>query len=300
MRRIHIVTIVAAALVLGSAAGCSRGGLIGGEASPAAAPQAAEAGQTAEAGQATQVSAIKATDTAELGTILTDANGMTLYRFDKDTAKPPKSNCDGDCAAAWLPAITSSPDVDVDGVDRALVGTVTRADGSQQVTIAGWPLYRYVKDTEPGDIKGQGAGGNWFAATPQGKKAQAKTQAGQPAPAALVVMKVGKLGQILTDREGMTLYRFDNDTAKPSKSNCEGDCAVAWPPVITTTPDVQVDGVDPSLVGTVARADGSLQVTVAGWPVYHFAKDTKPCDTNGQGVGGVWFAITAQGKKAGV
>ena len=300
MRRTHIVTVVATglALVLGSAAGCSRGGSITGQASPAAASNAAEASQTSEAAR---TATLTATDTAELGTILTDADGMTLYRFDKDTAKPPKSNCEGDCATAWPPATTSSDEITLNGVDKAVVGTVTRADGSRQLTIAGWPLYRYVKDTKPGDTNGQGAGGSWFAATPQGKKALAKPAAATSAPpVALVVMKVGDLGPIVTDREGMTLYRFDKDTAKPSKSNCEGDCAAAWPPVITASPQVQVDGVDPALVGTVARADGSLQVTIAGWPVYRFAKDTKPCDTNGQGVGGVWFAITAQGKKAGV
>lgn len=292
MRRTQIVKLLAAGLVLAAAAGCTGGKV---EGSSSASKEVAQTAET-PAGQSVE---LKAANNPELGPVLTDGNGMTLYRFDKDTAKPPKSNCEGDCASVWPPFVVPSDNIDevpLEGVDRALVGTAPRSDGSLQVTVAGWSLYRYAKDENPGDAKGQGAGGNWFAATPQGKKAT-----GKPATdVALVAMKVGKLGVIVTDREGMTLYRFDKDTAKPSKSNCEGDCVATWPPVITSSPNVQVDGIDPALVGTVARADGSLQVTLGGWPVYHFAKDTKPCDTNGQGVGGVWFALTTQGKKAGV
>jgi len=313
MNRTRIITVAAAALVLGSIAGCSYGGgdAVDGQASPVVATEA----EAPAAAQAAGV-ALAAVDSPALGKILTDASGMTLYRFDEDTAKPPKSNCDGECAAAWPPVLATSDEVQADGVEGE-IGTVARSDGDLQVTVAGWPLYRYAGDAKPGDTNGQGAGGRWFAATPQGKKAIAGSAApaGSPGaagtgggaaaapaapPAALVVMKVGALGSIVTDREGMTLYRFDKDTAKPSKSNCEGDCAVAWPPLLTSSANIEVTGVDKALVGTVTRADGSLQVTIAGWPVYRFAKDTKPCDTNGQGVGGVWFAITPQGKKAGV
>jgi predicted lipoprotein with Yx(FWY)xxD motif len=293
MRKTKIVTLLMAGLVLGAAAGCTQGGKVDGQGSPS------ESTQIAQTAEPPPPVALKASNTAELGPILTDAKGMTLYRFDKDTAKPPKSNCEGDCATVWLPVIAPSEKIDeitVEGIDRSLIGTVSRADGSLQVTVSGWSLYQYVKDTNPGDTKGQGAGGNWFAATPQGKKAT-----GKPATdVTLVAMKVGKLGVIVTDTAGMTLYRFDKDTAKPSKANCEGECAATWPPVITSSSNIKVDGIDPALVGTVARADGSLQVTLAGWPLYHFAKDVKPCDTNGQGVGGVWFTLTAQGKKAGV
>lgn len=292
MNKTRIITAAAAVLVLGTVAGCAQKSPVAGEASPAAVVQ----DDGAAAGQDNQAAALVATESV-LGTILTDGKGMTLYRFDKDTAKPPKSNCDGDCAVAWPPLeAPSAKEVAVTGVDSALVGTVLRSDGRQQVTVSGWPVYRYFKDAKPGDTNGQGVGGTWFAITPQGKKATGKA----PTDVALVAMKVGKLGMIITDREGMTLYRFDKDTAKPSKSNCEGECAATWPPVITSSEKVQVTGVDPELVGTVTRADGSRQVTVGGWPLYRYVKDTKSCDTFGQGVGGVWFATTPQGKKAGV
>ena len=105
-----------------------------------------------------------------VGQVLTDQNGMTLYRFDKDTAKPPKSNCDGDCAKAWPPMLATG-DVQVQGVDKNIVGKVTRSDGTEQITVGGWALYRYAKDTKAGDATGQGVGGAWYAANAKGGKA---------------------------------------------------------------------------------------------------------------------------------
>ncbi|MFI9401279.1 hypothetical protein [Nocardia sp. NPDC052316] len=107
------------------------------------------------------------------------------------------------------------------------------------------------------------------------------------------------VGQHVTAAD-RALYRFDKDTAKPPTSNCSGDCAAKWPPLIAQRGQaVYAAGVDPQLVGFIERADGACQVTIAGWPVYFFAKDTKPGDLLGQGVGGVWHAVTATGGKAG-
>ncbi|WP_438292314.1 hypothetical protein [Streptomyces sp. HUAS TT7] len=107
----------------------------------------------------------------KVGTVVVDGKGFVLYRFDKDTAKPtPRSNCYGTCAAQWPPA-PANGHVTVKGIDKSLVGTVTRNDGTQQLTLAGWPLYRYAKDDEPHEAYGQGVGGIWFAATPTGAKA---------------------------------------------------------------------------------------------------------------------------------
>lgn len=94
------------------------------------------------------------------------------------------------------------------------------------------------------------------------------------------------------------LYRFDKDTAKPSKSNCNDDCATKWPPVtIEEGGAVYLAGVDPKQVGAIRRADGNVQITVGGWPIYRFSGDAKPGDLNGQGVGGTWFAVGPDGKK---
>ncbi|GAB3004049.1 hypothetical protein [Saccharothrix stipae] len=124
---------------------------------------------------------LSATESKQVGWFVADAGGFALYRYDKDTAKPAKSNCDGECLKMWPPVLVSDHTM-TSGVDPTLVGSVARADGKKQVTLAGWPLYRYAGDKKAGDIAGQGKGGAWFAVTPEGKKAQANDGAapGQP------------------------------------------------------------------------------------------------------------------------
>ncbi|MGO4613911.1 hypothetical protein AB4305_07020 [Nocardia sp. 2YAB30] len=107
------------------------------------------------------------------------------------------------------------------------------------------------------------------------------------------------VGQYVSDGPGRSLYRFDKDTAKPSVSNCAGQCAVTWPPLtVARDQSVYASGVDPQLVGFIERADGTCQITIGGWPVYYFSKDQKPGDLLGQGVGGTWFAVAPNGGKA--
>ncbi|MFC9249830.1 hypothetical protein [Amycolatopsis thailandensis] len=111
--------------------------------------------------------------------------------------------------------------------------------------------------------------------------------------------EAGALAPVVVNGADLTLYRFDKDTAKPSKSTCAGDCAKTWPPVLVAPGSkIFLAGVKKSAVGTVKRDDGSLQVTIGGWPVYRFAKDTAPGDTKGQGVGGTWFGVAPNGQKA--
>ncbi|MQY22726.1 hypothetical protein [Nocardia macrotermitis] len=107
------------------------------------------------------------------------------------------------------------------------------------------------------------------------------------------------VGMRVTDRDGRSLYRFDKDTAKPSASNCNGNCAGTWPPLLVSRgQNLYVDGINPQLTGFVERADGSCQITIGGWPVYYFSKDKRPGDLLGQGVGGTWFAVGPTGGKA--
>lgn len=91
------------------------------------------------------------------GKIYTDANGMTLYTFDKDAAG--KSNCDGDCAAQW-PPFTAAADATAEG-DWTIV---ERTDGSKMWAYEGKPLYTWINDKAPGDVTGDGVGGVWHAA----------------------------------------------------------------------------------------------------------------------------------------
>ncbi|MGQ0718033.1 MAG: hypothetical protein ACT4NP_12135 [Pseudonocardiales bacterium] len=162
------ILVASAAAGLMALSACS-GGDYGSSAAPASLPQSAN---QQEVGQAGGVK-LAVAQVGNLGEVVTDQNGLTLYRFDKDKAKPSASNCDDACAMTWPPALGEPTSVQLQGVDPALVGTVTRSDGTQQLTLNGWPLYTYAKDTAPGEALGQGVGKTWFAATPQGTKAQA-------------------------------------------------------------------------------------------------------------------------------
>ncbi|MEV0692177.1 SCO0930 family lipoprotein [Streptomyces sp. NPDC050388] len=230
---------------------------------------------------------------AELGELVTDELGLTLYRFDQDTAQPPKSNCDGDCAKTWPPVLADDAKAGK-GIDASLLGEVTRADGTKQLTVDGWPAYRYVKDVNAGDVKGQGVGGKWFGLTPEGKKAQAADLPG------LSTRKDPELGEIVVDKDGMTVYRFTKDEAWPKPvSACTGACLEKWP-VVAPVDINDTKGIEKKNYMKFTRPDnGAEQQTIYCWPIYTFAGDKAPGDTNGQGVGGTWYAVRPDGKPVG-
>jgi len=130
----------------------------------------------AAANAAPKLSAAESTDkltgskVARMGKVVVNEKGFVLYRFDKDGSKPAKSNCVGDCAEVWPPALTNDGKPALKGVASSLVGTVTRADGSKQLTLKGWPLYTYVGDSKPGSWRGQNVNGSWFVIQPDGAK----------------------------------------------------------------------------------------------------------------------------------
>jgi predicted lipoprotein with Yx(FWY)xxD motif len=107
-----------------------------------------------------------------------------------------------------------------------------------------------------------------------------------------------KLGRILVDTRGRTLYLFAAD--KHGKSACIGMCAGFWPPLIASGKPLAKSGAKASLLGTIRRADGRLQVTYNHHPLYTFVKDTGKGQTNGEGVntfGAKWWAISPAGSK---
>jgi predicted lipoprotein with Yx(FWY)xxD motif len=101
------------------------------------------------------------------------------------------------------------------------------------------------------------------------------------------------LGEVLVDGEGRTLYLFDPD--EQGESTCYDDCAASWPPLLDDDP-VAGDGADEGLLATVAREDGSLQVTYDDWPLYHWVGDEQSGDVQGQGVQDVWWVLAADGQ----
>ena len=115
-------------------------------------------------------SATVTTAPTSLGRVVADGSGRTLYLFEKDT--PKRSACSGTCAVYWPPLLTGGA-VAIKGVQRSVLGTIRRSDGTRQVTYAGHPLYLFSGDSSRGQTNGEGLhdfGAGWYALTPSGKK----------------------------------------------------------------------------------------------------------------------------------
>src|SRR5262245_54779471 len=113
------------------------------------------------------------------------------------------------------------------------------------------------------------------------------------------VVKTGpsKLGRILVDSHGKTLYIWAHD--KGAKSTCYGDCAEYWPPLLTRGKPLAAAGAQARLLATSRRRDGRMQVTYAGHPLYYFVQDTRPGQTKGEGLtgfGGRWDPVSPAGR----
>jgi predicted lipoprotein with Yx(FWY)xxD motif len=269
----------------------------------------AAAGTTAGVTAAKSAGQMAVWESKELGNVLTDSEGFTLYRFDKDTPDPAVSNCTGDCETAW-PIVLADGSTAAPGVDASLIGSVTRADGKKQLTIAGWPMYHYAQDTKAGDVKGQGVGGVWFASAPDGKKASASAAAGEAAGTGasddasasvtdlpgLSVRNDPKLGEHVVDGKGMTVYVFSKDVAWPDIiTACTGECLDKWPIVAPVDVNDTV-GIQKKGYMVFDRPEGTKQQTINCFLLYTFANDKVPGDIKGQGVGGTWHAVSPNGK----
>jgi predicted lipoprotein with Yx(FWY)xxD motif len=110
---------------------------------------------------------------------------------------------------------------------------------------------------------------------------------------ATVLVAESDFGQILTDADGNVIYYFANDS--DGTSTCAGDCFANWPPVPVEGSPTAGDGVTAEL-GTTEATDGTTMLTVNGFPAYYFAGDAAPGDTNGQGVGDVWWVFGPDGE----
>jgi predicted lipoprotein with Yx(FWY)xxD motif len=133
----------------------------------------------------------------------------------------------------------------------------------------------------------------------------ASTGSGSPSPSApaaatatVSVAMNAKLGQILVDGNGRTLYLFEAD--KGSSSTCYGACATYWPPLLTGGAPMAGTGVNVSLLGTTRRSDGTTEVTYGGHPLYYVVTDHNPGDATGQGVsnfGAAWYVVGTNGSR---
>ena len=119
----------------------------------------------------------------------------------------------------------------------------------------------------------------------------------EPEPSGTVVRTApSDYGTMLFDESGQAIYLFDRETS--DRPRCYGPCADAWPPLTVDSRDLP-QGLDPGIFSVIERSDGTFQLAAADQPLYRFAGDARPGDTNGQGSGGVWFAAAPDGSLIG-
>jgi len=159
MRRTRPITFLASAAVIPlvalAVAACGGGG------AATASPPKTSTGASATLGVAS----------SSLGSILVNSTGRTLYLFKADVGA--KSACTGACATAWPPLLATGKPTAGTGLTASKLATITRSDGTQQVTYNGHPVYLFIKDKKPGQTTGQGVtafGAAWYALTPAGNQ----------------------------------------------------------------------------------------------------------------------------------
>jgi predicted lipoprotein with Yx(FWY)xxD motif len=143
-------------------------------------------------------------------------------------------------------------------------------------------------------------GGGLYGGKEGGATSTAESPPGAESGAAvLTVASAPKVGAILVDSKGFTVYDFHKD--KGTTSSCYGACAEGWPPVLTEGAPSSGEGAMAGELGTTQRKDGTTQVTYAGHPLYTFAGDSKPGEANGNDVdafGAEWYALKGNGEEA--
>lgn len=163
--KLRIASGLAVAALAVALAGCSGAATD----APAGDGYGAPAETAAPTEDSATTGAVLTTADSDLGEIVVDGEGMTVYMFDSDTQGGDASTCEGQCAANWPAVTTDSEEPVVEGVTGE-VSTITGVDGSTQVTLNGWPLYYFAGDAAAGDTNGQGVNDVWWALTPAGEK----------------------------------------------------------------------------------------------------------------------------------
>jgi predicted lipoprotein with Yx(FWY)xxD motif len=162
--RLSVAGLAVALVGLAALVGCG-----GGDSSTSA----SDSGSTTPAASGGGATTVDVANNPELGEILVDSQGRTMYMFEKDESD--ESYCNGDCAGEWPPVTTQGTPKAGAGVSASMISTVKREDGSTQVAFDGHPLYLYAEDTKPGDVKGNEVdefGAEWYALHPSGEQTE--------------------------------------------------------------------------------------------------------------------------------
>ena len=145
---------------------------------------------------------------------------------------------------------------------------------------------------------GSSSGGAYGSGGDSTKAASSESSGGETA-AVITVASAPKLGRIIVDSGGFTLYDFHKDSG--TASACYGACAKVWPPLTTVGGPQAGEGASAAKLGTTERKDGTTQVTYAGHPLYTYEADTKPGDAKGNdfsSFGAEWYALQPSGEEA--
>ena len=168
MKRSSLLSLASVPLVIAALAGCGSGG----------SATASSSSPTAGAAASGKTLAVRSTD---LGRVLVDSKGRTLYAFGHDLKN--KSRCSGACASNWPPTVAPKKPKVGAGVSKAKLRVIKRAGGARQLSYAGHPLYRLSGDSAAGDTNGQGItafGGSWHVVAPSGKIVTGAAQGQSP------------------------------------------------------------------------------------------------------------------------
>ncbi len=239
-----------------------------------------------------EANAVRLLNDGTFGSVLADADGMSLYFFSLDAKGD--SNCTDGCLDTWPVFYESDLTLD-EGLDADDFGSLTRGDGDIQTTYKGWPLYYYASDNAEGEINGDGLNALWFVAKPDYSVMMAQAQLVGRDRDGVETNLTGDYepgdGQTfyMTDGSGNTLYSFINDTNGVNNfTNDDFSNNSLWPIFEEEMKKV------PSILNTADFGSidvfGRQQLTYKGWPLYHFGQDEARGDNYGVGFpsAGVW------------
>ncbi len=228
-------------------------------------------------------------DDPELGLILTDGMGFTLYYFTKD-ALPDTSLCTGGCVTNWPLFYAENPELG-EGLDMEDFGVIEHPEGGMQTTYKGWPLYYWKNDLNPGETSGEGVGNVWFVAKPDysimlmdgllvGKDGVTYNASYEPGE---------EIVQYFVDEYGNTLYIFVNDTYDQNNFTNEDFSNNGVWPIYEEELQGVASTLDKALFASI-NVHGRQQLTYKGWPLYYFGTDSQRGHTTGVSVPspGVW------------
>lgn len=236
---------------------------------------------------------VKLTKDTNLGNVLTDSQGKTLYYFSLDHDGKSVS-CVDNCLSAW-PIFYTENILVGEGLLSNDFSSTTRPDGTLQTTYKGWPLYYFSNDNSAGDFKGEGINNVWFVAKPDYSIMIANAQLiGKNTNGDKTALNENyEPGQGLTfyftDGEGNTLYRFINDTnATNNYTAADFSNNSLWPIYEIDLKEIP-STLNKSDFKTI-NVHGKSQITYKGWPLYKFQQDQNRGDNYGVGfpAPGVW------------